>query len=557
MKYRISFLFLFLIISGFNSVLSQSIGNNSEYLKLKALPDDTSKVLGLFSFVESIIDTIPVESREVSEYGLSVAASINFKKGEALFNNIIGISYYNVSEPAYAMEYYLKALILYENLLKEDSSDIQLNKLFHQTKNNIAILYSDIGQYKDALKYFSSCLDYSQKAGDERMTTIYLNNIGRLLMLTEQYDKSKEYLKQAIQLALKNGFDRANAFSLSNIAELESRLNNYDSALNYYFNANVIYEKIGERYEIANNYYEIAKIYLKLNDYKSASKYSRLLSEQTDLLEDIYMKKSYYYINSEIEFKKGNYRKAYEYRIKYDDIKDSISSSDLKREQRYIDVQQELFSKEKENRELQKQFELEEEKKNTRNVFFLFLIFVSVAISALVLLYLRHQKKINKILSEKYSEIEEQKNSLNRLNSLKDKLFSIISHDLRNPFNSLLGFSEMLVSGERKYTENEKVKMLNNIHFLIKNTYFLIENILYWSRTQSSELKPSESDFNFSESLNKILLLAEQWSRNKKLSIKSQISGDLNIFTDKEMLSIVLRNLINNAIKYSHKNGVI
>ena len=317
-KYNdIGFVMLIMFFLSAANLFSQSVDKNPEFLSLKALPNDSAKIIKVFRFVESIVDTIPVESRIISEYGLAISKEINFKKGEALFNNIIGISYYNVSEAAYAMEYYLKAISIYEPLLKENDSDEQLKKFHLQTQNNIAILYSDLENYSEALKYFSNCLQYSRNVNDETMIVVYLNNVGRILILSGKYEEGRKNLNEAIKISEKNGYNRAKAFALSNLAELEKILKNYNLALANYLEANKFYGLVGEKYEVANNYYEIAKIYILLKDYQNSSKFAELLSSQTDLLEDTYMKRAIYYINAENEFAKGNYKSAYNFRVLY------------------------------------------------------------------------------------------------------------------------------------------------------------------------------------------------------------------------------------------------
>lgn len=538
-------------------IYSQPVHEDPEFLRIKNLPDDTSKVMLLFRYAESITDSTHIESRSMSEYGIELSKSLNMRFAEALFNNLLGISYYNVSEPAYAIDYYLKAKLIYEELLKNAPSDSTIRKNYYRTNNNIAIIYSDFEQYEEAYKYFSFCLDYAKSEKDERMMTIYLNNIGRVLMLRGKLDEARMKLDEAIELCKKNNFKRAKAFAYSNIAELESKLSNYDSSLFYYKKANELYDELGEKYELALNYYEIAKIYLKYRDIKNASHYVSLLSAQTELLEDKYIKKSYLSLNSEIEFLKGDYKKAYELRIKYDAINDSITNSNIEREKKFFNVQMDLHEVENENKRIQAQNEINEAKSTTRNLVFILVIAFLVFVSVIFLMNFKHQKKVNSILKEKYELTEKQNETLNKLIALRNKLFYIISHDLRSPFNTILGFSDILKSNYDNSSKEERISIINNLYEISTNAFNLVENLLYWSKSQQNEIKPVITSFNVLESLKDVIALNKQFAQSKNINIDSDIPDDLEIKSDKEILRILVRNLLNNAIKYSEKDSTV
>ncbi len=548
---------LIILLISVKSLFPQSIENNADFLSIKDLGNDTIKIYKLVLFAESIVDTIPIESRIVSEYGLKISKEINFPKGEALFYNLIGISYYNVSEPAYAMEYYLKANAIYEPLMKENITDEHLKRRYMQTLNNIAIIYSDLENYEEALKYFSICLKYTRQASDEKMMAVYLNNMGRILILSGKYDEGRKHLTEAIQISDKNGYERAKAFALSNLGELETIQKNFKTALDYYFEAINLYKRVGEKYETANNYYEVAKIYIQLKDFNNSSKYAEMLTSQTDLLDDPYMKKAIYFINSENEFLKGNYKSAYEYRVKYDEISDTITKGDKEHEFKYIKVQQELFNKEKEKQTLEKEFEVNSIRSHRNYLILGIILLILIAVTLLLIIKSRNVKRINEILNKNFLEIEERNKSLDKLNSLKDKLLSIISHDLRSPFTTLIGYSDLLLNEYHTSSDKERLEYIESISATSKNTFHLLENILYWARSQSNGLKADLETFAMKESLSEVLFLADKWANNKNIELKVNIPSELRVHTDKQFLSIITRNLLNNAIKYSDENSKV
>jgi len=146
---------------------------------------------------------------------------------------------------------------------------------------------------------------------------------------------------------------------------------------------------------------------------------------------------------------------------------------------------------------------------------------------------------------------------LKESNLTKDKFFSILAHDLINPFNTMLGFSNLLVSNFKKYEPSKQEKFIKIIHHNLKNTYKLLENLLLWARSQRGVVDFKPETLNLYLLLGETTGLLEQASKNKNINIENKIPVDINVYADKNMLSTILRNLISNAIKFTHKNGTI
>jgi len=160
-------------------------------------------------------------------------------------------------------------------------------------------------------------------------------------------------------------------------------------------------------------------------------------------------------------------------------------------------------------------------------------------------------------LKERELLIQKQNIELQKLNSDKDRFLKIIAHDLKNPFNSLFGFSELLLKNFRKYDEKKIEFQINMIYQTSKKTYELLEEILLWAKSQSGKLTFEPQHFSFIEIANEIINSIENQANEKQIKIscfekeKTILSADLNIFRT------VLRNLISNAIKFTNQNGQI
>ena len=163
----------------------------------------------------------------------------------------------------------------------------------------------------------------------------------------------------------------------------------------------------------------------------------------------------------------------------------------------------------------------------------------------------------NDLLNTQASALEQKNYQLKNLNSTKDKLFSIISHDLRSPFNAILGFHSLLVSNYSEYTETERQKMIGQVHSASNKVYELVENLLNWARIQTGSIQHSPVRFDVKNEILGKCDLYGKIAEIKGISLKHQLFDKLEAFADINLLKTVLRNLINNAIKFTPAGGNI
>lgn len=161
-----------------------------------------------------------------------------------------------------------------------------------------------------------------------------------------------------------------------------------------------------------------------------------------------------------------------------------------------------------------------------------------------------HKHKTETALRDREKELRE-------LNKTKDKLFSIIAHDLKNPFLGILGFTEVLANSYEKYSEEERLKMVRFINNSATNTYRLLENLLEWSRIQISGIKVVPSDIIADELISDTTEMLLESAARKNISVSIKTEKDTKICTDESMLKTIIRNLLSNAIKFTPKGGSI
>jgi len=202
---------------------------------------------------------------------------------------------------------------------------------------------------------------------------------------------------------------------------------------------------------------------------------------------------------------------------------------------------------------------------------------IILVISPLVFIYwrikqLRNQKNLlEKLVVKRTNEIQSknellksqalslvQKNEqLKDLNSTKNKLFSIISHDLRSPFNSILGFHDLLLNNYDEFSETDRKNMIRQVHSTTNQAYYLVENLLNWARIQTSNIQYNPVRINVNKMFDEKLDLYRDIAEAKGISFDHQLTDGLIAFADINLLETTLRNLINNAIKFTPVGGSI
>lgn len=153
--------------------------------------------------------------------------------------------------------------------------------------------------------------------------------------------------------------------------------------------------------------------------------------------------------------------------------------------------------------------------------------------------------------------ISQQNKELQQLNADKDRFVSILAHDLRSPFTSILGLLDLLTENIREYDISKIEEFLDTIKISAQNTFNLLENILTWARSNSGKITFEPKKINLSTICDDVISNLIQTAQTKEISINHFIADDITIYADSNMLSTIFRNLISNAIKFTNNNGKI
>ena len=175
-----------------------------------------------------------------------------------------------------------------------------------------------------------------------------------------------------------------------------------------------------------------------------------------------------------------------------------------------------------------------------------------------------HLRELNQKLIE---EIEERKatelslyisqNELKAANASKDKFFSIIAHDLKNPFNGIIGLSSLLIDDFDSFPVEQQKEFILDIKTTAENTFRLLQNLLEWSQTQTGKIHFEPTQFMLASTTQEIIDLVQTSASNKNILLESDVPADIRVFADKNMINTVIRNLLLNAVKFTRSGGRI
>ncbi|MCO5266676.1 MAG: tetratricopeptide repeat-containing sensor histidine kinase [Lentimicrobium sp.] len=486
-----------------------------------------------------------------------------------------------------AIEYYQKSLTIARKL--EDS------RLCAYNLNNLGMVNTYLKNYTKAIENYTESAKIIKETGDTIEFAKIENNIAELNMLM---GKPEEALQQylAVLNIIKNSNEKVFLIWLYNdIGNIYNLQGKYTSALTYFYKALVLSNKTDNHLGKSKSMNHLGEVYLKQKKYDKAGeylinglKYARE-THANEYINDAYRNISEYYA------KINNHQTALYYYQLHKALSDSILNDNKIRTIVEMQARYNLESSEFKNGLLQKNIEIDRLtiKKNKTQRSFLILLLITT-ILAIVLIYSRLliRKKKNAELNQKNNLINEQKNqlteslfklqelnetllqqkeeirksekelevdnkSLAETNATKDKFFSIIAHDLKGPISATMGLSELLERDFESYDNEQQKKIISYIHQGLQDNFNLLENLLQWAASQRGTIsfKPDKIHLlSISEASCNIL---KQSALEKSIQLINQVSEDIFIHADSNMISTILRNLISNAIKFTPKGGVV
>lgn len=492
------------------------------------------------------------QSLAYHQEAMEIATALGDKQLLASIYDHIGVVYRRKTDDNLALKYHLMALTTAE--------EIQDNRTIAYSCNSIGIIYTYQKNYEEALEYFDRALLLAERNENQNGVAINLNCIAWVYERQEKYDSAISYYEQSLEVNETSGNHEGMAICYNDLGKLYRTMGEYNKSLEYYSKTLEIHESKGDLLHVATNRINLGQVYADLGEYQ------RSLSELYDVL-DLAMQLGSKRLLMDCYEQLANtheelhhYESSLYYLKNYAAYRDSIYNEESSRQ---IAEFRTLFDTEKKEKEnillVAEKNALDAQVKRQRltvfavSAFLLLFTAISVYLFAIRRKLLRYQEKIN----HQNEQLIENEKKLNEMIATKDKFFKIIAHDLRNHFNGLLGYSDLLAQTHRELDVDERDNMINDVADISKNTFSLLENLLVWSRSQTDDMPFAPKLHNLSELVQSNIDSVHSHVKSKGLKLASGVDENLKVYADREMLNTILRNLIMNAIKFSNKGSEV
>jgi len=431
--------------------------------------------------------------------------------------------------------------------------------------NNLGTLYYQRKNYVEAIKKFREAYQIAADIDDTFLKIRSLNNLALNLSKVGEVDSALYFAKSALDMNQKEGLMYYTSFTHRVIGDIFLAKNELDTAIKTYEHALTVASHHRLRTYEASVFHRLGKAYFLAGDTKKSLEYLEKglkISEQNGFQEELV---STYQVLASVYHSTGDISKAYEYHRAFAELKDSMEEEI---DEDRMSLLQAMFEVEKSDAEINylkienslKELEIQSVKRTVT----IAAIFVLVCLALLIGLYVFNKKLKNAygrltlkkaITEQQKKELESKSQELFESNKMKNRLLSILGHDLKSPVAQLKGVLDLMHSQGLTREEFEDVS-----HILKRNVDGLFEtmdNILSWSKSQMEGFNVQLAPTNLGKVIRPCLDLLQHQAISKEITINLNIDQEEKALVDKDLLQIVVRNLVSNAIKFSNKGSKI
>ncbi|MEB2785822.1 tetratricopeptide repeat-containing sensor histidine kinase [Algoriphagus persicinus] len=550
-------IFLFFVLATSSEAFSQI----SDIDSLKNLLPTTNGEERLTVLNELSFYLREIEQQVAHDYALEaekLAQMLKNKSGEAKAKENLGWIFYRKGKWQKSFDYSKSAYKL----------SIEANNLEGAARvlNSMGALYYEQQNYPFAIVQFKKAYEISSRAEDLYTMIRSLNNVAFNFIYLNKLDSALYYANKAIETNRSAGSPYLLSFSNRIIGDVYLKRNQLDSAEKMYEIALENGKAQGINTIQASILHRLGRTFLlngKLEEAKKVLLEGVALSSKNSFLDELAQSHKYL---TEYYRLNGEYKEAFEQQSKFIAMNDSLVN---KSSRDRLALMQGMFQDDLDQSELEL-LVAQNENQTTKLALNRRIIFLVSAGSILILglviwlFYLnRNIKKYNADLISQQQQIwkqnedlEAKSKQLQEINQTKNKLFSIVGHDLRGPVGQVKSIVDLLIAGH--LNQDEFDELIQNLKKDVDSVYFTLNNTLNWSMAQMEGFKLHKVDFNLSELVSSNIRLIMPKLKEKSLEIEnSSLFTDLEIHADRDLLEVVIRNILNNAVKFSKPGDTI
>ncbi|MEW5845559.1 MAG: tetratricopeptide repeat protein [Bacteroidota bacterium] len=505
--------------------------------KVLERPDDSIKVVTLKLLCWENRNSDPDKAIEYGQMAVSLARSLNLRMELSDSYNRLGIAYRNKGRYAQALECYFSGL--------EISRTYGFDKHLAFQYNNLADLYNRLGLYNRAVEFGNRAMEYAKKVNDDYTLAYIYNIMGTIYKNKNEPDSALACFKHSLELRQKIGYNQGIATSYLNIGSIELLMGQYEKSMQSIQAAIDLYSPKNDLQGIAIACFYKGQLYNKLHKYDDAILCFEKSLRNNESFKNLTVSRDCHNGLALAFAQKKQFEKAYYHSNQAMVLNDSIALSQFV--ERLTQLTEALKYEEKLNIQKEREKALAERLNFQRNIIKLYvaiIILLVLIIGLTIYFYLKRSKDVRLL--------QAQRDEINKLNISKDRFFSILTHDLKNQLTSIVTIAQMVKEKSLTIGDDELIELSRRLYVLGFATNDLLENVLSWIKSQGKQITIRKNNIDLKELVDRIILTQKPAAEIKSLAINNRVEPGLNIYSDADILSTVLRNLISNAIKFSN-----
>lgn len=484
------------------------------------------------------------EAVQSYKHAIALADRLNDEAFSAQIRSNLSMSYLALGAHDEALENLYTALEIAEK-------NNFINTVAH-ANHNIGMVYHYQLKHDQAIAFYEKSRQLYESNGDTTRSTFILGNIAHLYLKKKDFKKAETLYLQSLALAERHDNKKAIGNALQSLGAFFMEHENMQTALSYFLKAKETLELTGEQTEYLRLLDNLAACYLKVNDTDAAYTYAAKNYELATRQQQFYYIQTSAQQLSNLYEKRGDYRTALNYFKKATLASDSLYSQQNKEE--LVRTEEKYkYQKDQEQTALLHDMQLKRQKQWLYGT--ITLVFILTAIALLLVSNIRQRRRTNHILKETNDFFEKQNAQLEASNHFKEQLISLVAHDVRHPIASL---KNVLSLFESRQLSSADIQHLMSLSYRdVNNLIQLLDDLLLWVRLQLTYIPLNKTRFQIQDVLESIVQLYQQKADDKNIQLVVEHAINTEVYADREAVATVIRNLIDNGIKFSNTGGRI
>lgn len=483
-----------------------------------------------------------------------------------------------------------QAVALYQQVLASVDTTTQL-RTAAGVALNMGDAYMNMGATADAFENYNKAIAFVEQSEDSLFLATTLNNVGESHNSINEFEKASYYLERSLNISRQADFKPGQLRALLNLANTRSSQSKFDEAEKLYAEALTLSNEIRPDTPPIQIQYNIGELYNRMGQYDKAEKYFRMslqnsrdysvpqgiyynstglgniqiarenttsaiqhiehaLEVAEKLRNPVFLQSSHQKLY-ELKKEEGSFEDALKHHEGLKEISDSLNSREKERILADQKTRLEVQRKDQINRTLEAERAAQQAQLDLQYWLLVLGALILILLVVFLLLLYRSNREKNRI----NRRLQEQKKELEEANAVKNKLLSIVAHDLRSPLSALTGMLELM--REQSMSEQEMRELFTEMEFSLQQNMNIMENLLAWAKQQMSGMQVTQKMLKVKQIVDEIMESHLFNARHKGISLSNKLSEKLLVSADYDMLKLVLRNLISNSIKFSRAGDSI